>query len=119
MIFEVDGLPIAKARPRVANGHAYTPTRTKAYEDAVAWAAKEHMTERGLDMFEGAVAVSLYFWLPDHRNEPDLDNLVKAAMDGMNKIVYADDKQVHALIAHKNFDKARPRTVIDVIQMES
>ena len=30
--FDVPGVPRGKARPRVVDGHAYTPHKTKAYE---------------------------------------------------------------------------------------
>ena len=41
MIFTIPGEPTGKARPRVVKGHAYTPAKTKAYEDKVRWCFKQ------------------------------------------------------------------------------
>jgi len=35
---------------------------------------------------------------------PDVDNLVKFALDGMNQLIYEDDRQVVKLTAYKLFD---------------
>lgn len=37
----------------------------------------------------------------EHAQRPDIDNLVKAAMDAMNGVLYDDDKQVVSLSASK------------------
>ena len=39
--FTVVGEPVAKERARVVNGRAFTPKRTKAYEEQVAWAYRQ------------------------------------------------------------------------------
>ena len=39
-----------------------------------------------------------------HIAVPDLDNVVKFALNGMNELVYQDDKQVAKLVACKLFD---------------
>ena len=36
---------------------------------------------------------------------PDLDNVVKAVLDGMNGIVFADDAQVTWMCATKSYDE--------------
>ena len=36
--FVMYGEPRGKERPRVANGHAYTPQKTREYEEALRWA---------------------------------------------------------------------------------
>ena len=48
---------------------------------------------------------------------PDLDNMVKFVLDGMNELVYQDDKQVVKLVACKLFDSegdCNGRTVVKV-----
>ena len=48
---------------------------------------------------------------------PDLDNMVKFVLDGMNELVYQDDKQVAKLVACKLFDSegdCNGRTVVEV-----
>jgi Holliday junction resolvase RusA-like endonuclease len=46
-------------------------------------------------------------------SRPDLDNYVKAALDGMNEVVFSDDSQIVHLIAIKSYDE-NPRLVITV-----
>lgn len=102
--------PVAKARPRVAHGHAYTPKRTQEYESSIAlWT--HHMK------FNGAVSLDVSFIMPmpkswskkkraamngkPHTARPDIDNLVKALMDGM--ICLKDDCTVYAVRADKKY----------------
>ena len=33
--FTIPGNPVPKARPRFANGHAFTPEKTRSYEEMV------------------------------------------------------------------------------------
>ena len=52
-----------------------------------------------------------------HVAVPDLDNMVKFVLDGMNGLVYQDDKQVVKLVAWKLFDSKGScigRTLIEV-----
>jgi Holliday junction resolvase RusA-like endonuclease len=44
-----------------------------------------------------------------HTKKPDLDNILKFAMDCMNKIVYCDDKQIYSATAEKQY-AIEPRT---------
>lgn len=88
--FTVPGLPVPKKRPKVTtvNGYAraYTPKETKEYERDVSWTAKANCKRK----FEGLVVVTLRFF----GVEADWDNLAKAVCDGMNGIVYNDDRQI-------------------------
>ena len=48
---------------------------------------------------------------------PDIDNLLKFVLDGMNERVYADDRQVVMVVAFKKQDSIQPcegRTVVRV-----
>ena len=52
-----------------------------------------------------------------HVAVPDLKNVVKFVLDGMNELVYQDDKQVAKLVACKLFDSeddCNGRTVVKV-----
>lgn len=55
MIFTIPGEPTGKARPRVVKGHAYTPAKTKAYEDKVRWCFKQAHGK----LIDGPVAVAI------------------------------------------------------------
>ena len=101
--FFLPGDIVAKARPRGgANGAFYTPGNTRDYEDYVQVAGYKAMNGRKL--MAGALECKLDFVyrLPksvkkDARykiTKPDLDNLQKSVLDGLNNICYEDDRQI-------------------------
>lgn len=47
-----------------------------------------------------------------HVSRPDVDNIVKAILDGLNGIVYADDTQVAELVASKKYDDSEERVEV-------
>ena len=104
----IPGKPFAKQRPRFsrASGRAYTPKATVSFEDTVRQLAAQQFNEP----LKGPVKLTVYatFEPPkswskkktaDHLNRPhiqrpDLDNIVKAVADGLNRIAYEDDGQI-------------------------
>ena len=113
--FTVPGEPKSKGRPRFSKktGHARTPAATVMFENKVATFARE--AHKGAPL-KGPleVRVQAFFAWPksDHRKrEPrlsawmgkgkDLDNIVKAVLDGMEGIVFGNDSQVASIIAAK------------------
>ena len=119
--------PISKGRPRFANGHAYTPAKTRAYEEAVQLIARRLIKEP----FTGPLKVEIQFYLPIPKSwskakkqaamdkmivpssKPDIDNLCKAIMDSLNGgIGYNDDKQIVELHTYKWYGE--PRTEIEL-----
>ena len=119
--FSVPGEPVGKGRPRVGKiaGHArlFTPAKTVAYEGLVAHAAAQAM--RGTPPFDGACRLELDIvctvpasWSAKKRaaalagsmrptTKPDIDNTIKALADGMNGVVWRDDKQAVEVLARK------------------
>ena len=114
IMFTVYGEPVAKGRPRFAKRgnyvQTYTPVKTKSYEDEVRLFAT---TAKGSgSTLEGSVSVFIYisFSVPQsyskrkreaclsgetkHTKKPDLDNVAKAIIDGMNGIIFKDDSQI-------------------------
>ena len=65
------GEPVAKERARVVGGRAFTPKRTKAYEELVAWAYRQ---QRGKFYAEEAVKIkiALYFTPPKRTTKKEL-----------------------------------------------
>lgn len=108
--FFVPGVPVGKGRPRISTFggkvRAYTPEKTATYESIVATFAYEAM--RGQPLIEGPVGmvVTATFPIPAswakkrqelahwHTSRPDGDNIIKAASDALNGIVWRDDSQV-------------------------
>jgi len=129
--FEIPGKPVPKGRPRFA-GRAgcsgapvvYTPKTTAEYERKVRRAAEEQMTLHRYDPTEDALALEVIFYMrrpksvPPSRRfpsvKPDIDNLLKAVVDGMNGVVYADDKLVVDVHVAKRYALAKdePRVVV-------
>jgi Holliday junction resolvase RusA-like endonuclease len=110
--FAVAGKPIGKQRPRLGrNGHVYTPAATVAYERTVRW---ETLAARPLSWDRSApVSVTVACYFPDARRR-DVDNVLKAVLDAMNGIAYADDCQVQSASVSKQIDRERPRIEIAV-----
>jgi len=94
LAFTVEGRPVPKGRPRFGNGHAYTPAKTRAYENAVQWAAAAQLAGKPCPAFPtGDVKLTITAYLFG-KARPDIDNVVKAISDALNSIAYTDDRQV-------------------------
>lgn len=118
--FEVSGQPQGKGRPRFTRkGYAYTPEKTKEYEKRIHAAAWQKMHELKLKPIEKFCHVEIIAFMeipkswPKVRrleaeygailptSKPDVDNIVKAALDGMEGIVFYSDAQVTSINAKK------------------
>lgn len=100
-----NGRPMPKERPRAGKGgRMYTPAETKKFEKAVkAWGKacgmkpvhypiRASLTIYDLTLDDTKRIHSVGGLIYDGRG--DLDNYEKAVFDGLNKIAYADDKQI-------------------------
>lgn len=120
LVIEVPGAPVPKARPRLGRGRVYTPPRTRAYQARVAVSALVAAPNAGIVLpLTGPLRVSFAFVLAQPRNAgeyptrpPDLDNLVKGALDGCS-CLWRDDAQVVRIVADKLYGE-EPRTIIRV-----
>lgn len=110
----------------------YTPSKTSKYENLVRLAALCAMS--GRLPVEGAVeiVVRAFLAVPESwsagrkrlalsgatrpAKRPDLDNIIKAALDGMNGIVFRDDKQVVDIRADKRYDIS-PRLEVECLEI--
>ena len=117
--YKIPGEPKGKARPRVVNGHAYTPQATKDYETIVA--IRYRLS--GGKMFDGPVSLHILaeYTIPKSATKgkradmlngtmlplkkPDNDNIAKMIMDGLNKVAYNDDSQVVELVVRKKYSE--------------
>jgi Holliday junction resolvase RusA-like endonuclease len=120
-MFTVYGTPTPKGRPKFSTRGkfpvAYTPEKTKAYEFEVGMMALAAMG--GSKPLEGALEAFIYvtFAVPEsyskkrleaclngsekHTKKPDLDNVAKCVIDGMDKIVFDNDSQITSIHATK------------------
>ena len=114
VMYTVYGEPQGKGRPRFARRgaftHAYTPEKTKTYEDEIRYMARCAMGAS--PPLETPVTVAIYIRMEIPKSfskqkrkdalagiikpmkKPDLDNVSKCFLDAMNGHVYLDDKQV-------------------------
>ena len=119
--FEVPGKVIGKGRPRLNSytGVVYTPTRTKDYESLVEqYFLLKYPRFKAL---EGRIKINIiaYFSIPkttkkadinemlenniSPTKKPDIDNIVKAVLDSMNKFAFKDDNQITKLEVEKKY----------------
>jgi crossover junction endodeoxyribonuclease RusA len=112
--FVVPGPAQPKGRPRLgANGNVYTPRRTSRYEMAVRVHAMAAMARQRWTKTLAPCAVTARVYWPNARRR-DLDNVIKVALDAMNKTVWNDDSQVVELHVYGAVDVKEPRLEIMV-----
>lgn len=115
--FEIEGKPFPKQRPRFvrATGRAYTPKETVSFEQRVGEIAGEAIPSP----LTGPIVITIEAifkpaksWSQKkrdasmrkpHTQRPDLDNIGKAIMDGLNGVAFVDDSQVYQIILHKSW----------------
>lgn len=128
--FTIPGKPFAKQRPRATRqGRVYTPKETVSFEQTVGTIASQHFKTP----LEGPVRVTVYatFETPKswskkktaklinrhHTQKPDSDNIIKAVLDGMNRIAFADDAQAAEQFVRKMWGP-NSQTVVIVEALE-
>ena len=119
--FEVPGKVIGKGRPRLNSytGIVYTPTKTKDYESLV----EQYFLLKypRFKILEGRIKVSIIAYFSIQKatkksdinemldnnisptKKPDIDNIVKAVLDSMNKFAFKDDNQITKLEVEKKY----------------
>ena len=135
--FKVHGTPVGKGRPRFSTRggyvRSYTPERTRDWECHVSDVAHGAMLNAGAVPTYDAVRVIVdaYYPVPASYSKkkreacisgevkpmtkPDIDNVVKALLDAMNKVVFVDDKQVVNVQATKHYtDQDEGFVVVEV-----
>ncbi|MES2902669.1 MAG: RusA family crossover junction endodeoxyribonuclease [Pseudomonadota bacterium] len=129
----IPGIPVAKGRARLSTrggfARAYTPAKTRHYEDQIRCEAAGAMGDRPPLDEAVSIVITAYVAPPKSLSKkrradaldgtakpltrPDLDNYAKAALDGCNAIIFRDDSLVTDLIVRKRYSE-RPRLTITV-----
>ena len=125
--FTIEGEPTGKGRPRYGKYKTYTPAKTKAVENNIAYFYKVNIGH----YFEGYVKLKLDLYysiaksdskkkkLMKLNNElrpnkkPDIDNVVKLVADALNEVAYKDDTQIIELECRKFYSDI-PRIEITI-----
>ena len=118
VIFTIKGEPRGKGRPRFTKtGRVYTPTETAQYESLVGLSYRN--SARGYK-FTSPVRVTIKaFHKPPKKSKkvvedmlngrilptkkPDVDNIAKIILDGLNKVAWDDDTQVIEMMVTKRY----------------
>lgn len=111
----VPGEPLPKERPRMGrHGGVYTPRTTVAYENAIGFMAKAAGWKYGTQR----LVLDMHFLCGKKENakdKPDIDNLIKAVMDGLQRGgAFKNDKQVCELHACRSMEVDEPRVIIRI-----
>lgn len=135
--FTIPGTPVAKGRPRISVRYgvarAYTPAKTVSFEKTVAAAGRRAIGPAGAPSEKPlSLLVEIYLPIPPSwpkrkqesaalgqmrpTSRPDIDNYLKAILDGLNGIVWRDDSQIVRVTACKAYS-ITPR--IDVLVEEA
>ena len=113
----------------------YTPKRTRDYEARV----RKAYEAAGGKLMDGRLAMHVHAVFPTpkswpkkrlhelaqmgfwHTNKPDIDNVVKAVLDGLHGAAYEDDSCVVSLTAVKRYTKNKnelPGVLVMIAQIE-
>ena len=121
--FTVDGTAVPKQRPRISGRRAYTPKRTKDYEERVLRAFCSSYS--GFYPMFGkdtpvSISINVYQAIPKSWSKKkrlqaesgeivplsrngDADNIAKSILDALNGFAYEDDCQVTTLMITKQY----------------
>jgi Holliday junction resolvase RusA-like endonuclease/endogenous inhibitor of DNA gyrase (YacG/DUF329 family) len=106
----VPGVPLSKQRPRFVRktGAVFTPRETRDREQTIGAYAQLNAGWAKPDAVS-AFGVRVVFYVANAQRK-DTDNMLKLVLDGLTKIIWADDSQVGEVMAWKREDHAQPRT---------
>lgn len=124
-VFNYEPKPKLRAR-HGANGATYTPKETEIYENGIAQATKLQHTAGG--PFLGRIFIEIHFYVSSWRG--DIDNYVKAILDGMQerrdrktKMVlfsgaFKNDNQVDGMYVRRwDAPKGKERTEVTITKI--
>ena len=138
MQFEVIGEPQGKgrAKPYRCGNHIrmYTPQKTVVYENLIHMEYEQQCRRYRFpedSMLE--ITVEAIFSVPKSVSKknrllmlervlrpvkkPDVDNILKAVCDGLNKVAYADDKQIVSMKVEKFYGET-PKIIVSIREVE-
>lgn len=107
VLFQIDIEPQQKERPRLGRGgRTFTPPKTRAFEEQISWLLKKAMAN--YLPYSGPLCVYVRFSFQKKVNSKarfpgraDIDNYLKAVLDGANEICWEDDSQILQVFTEK------------------
>lgn len=136
MIFRFDIEPVQQARPRARRLNRtiilYDPAKVKKFKSEIEQLSKEQMFDNNWERLEDVpVEVEICFYRAIQKSiskkeherrangeslpivKPDVDNLIKSCLDGLNGIVWKDDALITDIHARKRYSD-NPRIEITI-----
>ena len=123
MILTLPITPVAWQRvQRGRYGQSFVPTKTRVFKSTIARLA----AAGGLRPRTGPVSLRVIFYLPRPKRpkaerpmtRPDVDNYVKAVLDGLNGVAWHDDSQVVTLHAEKHYTlTGKPYLELEILDL--
>ena len=134
--FTIPGPPKGKGRPRFARmGNfvkTYTPKETASWENLVKVMYLQANPGPPTEL-PVSIQIMAYFPIPKSmrkserelaekeglpvQTKPDIDNVLKGILDGLNGVAFVDDKQVYRIWAEKWYSLV-PRTEVKITQIK-
>lgn len=130
----IPGEVVAKSRPKFTSrggyARAYTPKKTRDYEALVKYYALQLKQQPLIEAIEVDISVHRVppkSWSKKKQREAlegiilpvvksDIDNYCKSIIDGLNGVLFEDDKQICRLIANKVYSE-EAKAVVRIKQM--
>lgn len=122
----VQGDPVPASRPRVARtGHAYYPKRYGTYKDALTFYLRNSLQPVPAESFldpdvpadRRRYGVRALFYRKS-KQRSDVDNLLKAVLDGGTGVIWPDDSQVDEVFGKVFRSSNRPRVELLVYEVK-
>ena len=128
--FTIHTAPVSKQRPRLGKGGCvYTPSKTKVFENIVALSygnrpsfddkyirirlkfkfevPKSYSKKKRLEAIEGKIRPT----------KADIDNYIKAVLDGLNKKAWKDDRYIYSIEAEKMYaEQSEIEVIIETLE---
>ena len=98
---------------RTRSGQVYLGPQAIAFRERVhlEWLARSWMP------VEGPISLEIRAFRP--RVVGDIDNVLKATLDALNRRYFVDDRQVVRLLVHLDHDPASPRLEVTIDRVEA
>ena len=121
----IDGPAVPQGRPRAVRAGSgvrmYDPPKSRNYKEVVKLKCRSYMSRNQIKTITGPLALHLTFYFKPPKSyskkrieairkreelftkKPDLDNLAKSILDGMNGTVFVDDAQIVYMSLQKEY----------------
>jgi Holliday junction resolvase RusA-like endonuclease len=114
----IPGAPRGKERPRFNKNSrtVYTPSDTREYQELVGWHGRLAIAgSSGGYPHDRRVVVSyeIHHGI-SYMKAPDADNVVKAINDGLQKVIWANDRQCRPVVDVIKYKSRYPRVMVTI-----